>query len=55
MALRFTLADSTRVRYATGSFMYFAQRIPQGLLSIAIPVWLVSRALAPARYKSKAK
>ena len=42
MAFHFTLADSTRVRYATGSIMYFAQGIPQGLLSIAIPVWLAS-------------
>ena len=43
MAFHFTLADSTRVRYATGSIMYFAQGIPQGLLSIAIPVWLASQ------------
>jgi len=39
----FTLADNARVRYATGSFMYFAQGIPQGLLAIAIPVWLASQ------------
>lgn len=37
MAAAFILSDSPRVRYATGSFMYFAQGIPQGLLSIAIP------------------
>lgn len=43
MALSFTLADNARVRYATGSIMYFAQGIPQGLLSIAIPVWLASQ------------
>jgi PAT family beta-lactamase induction signal transducer AmpG len=43
MALSFTLADNTRVRYATGAIMYFAQGIPQGLLAIAIPVWLASQ------------
>ncbi len=43
MALSFTLADNARVRYATGAIMYFAQGIPQGLLAIAIPVWLASQ------------
>jgi|GEM_PF-72528 len=43
MAFSFTLADNTRVRYATGSIMYFAQGIPQGLLSITIPAWLASQ------------
>ena len=43
MAFSFTLANNTRVRYATGAMMYFAQGIPQGLLAIAIPVWLVSQ------------
>jgi PAT family beta-lactamase induction signal transducer AmpG len=42
MAATPILADSTRVRYATGSMMYFAQGIPQGLLGIAIPAWLAS-------------
>lgn len=37
------LSDSSRVRYATGSFMYFSQGIPAGLLSIAIPAWLASQ------------
>jgi PAT family beta-lactamase induction signal transducer AmpG len=46
MVFHFTLADSTRVRYATGSIMYFAQGIPQGLLSIAIPVWLASQGVS---------
>ena len=46
MASIFTLADSTRVRYATGSIMYFAQGIPQGLLAIAIPVWLASQGVS---------
>jgi len=43
MAGSFTLASNARVRYATGSIMYFAQGIPQGLLAIAIPVWLASQ------------
>jgi PAT family beta-lactamase induction signal transducer AmpG len=43
MAASFVLADNARVRYATGSIMYFAQGIPQGLLAIAIPVWLASQ------------
>ncbi len=30
------------MRYATGAMMYFAQGIPQGVLSIAIPAWLAS-------------
>ncbi len=33
----FTVSSSSRVRYATGSIMYFSQGIPQGLLGIAIP------------------
>ncbi len=46
MAVSFTLADNARVRYATGSIMYFAQGIPMGLLSIAIPVWLASQGVS---------
>jgi len=42
MTFSFTLADSTRVRCATGSIMSFAQGIPQGLLAITIPAWLAS-------------
>jgi PAT family beta-lactamase induction signal transducer AmpG len=48
MGLKFTLADSPRVRYATGSMMYFAQGIPQGLLGIAIPAWLASQGVSAA-------
>ncbi len=47
MAGSFTLADSARARYATGSIMYFAQGVPMGLLSIAIPVWLASQDVSP--------
>lgn len=42
MAATFVLRDSSRIRYLTGSTMYFAQGIPQGLLAIAIPAWLAS-------------
>ena len=47
MAASFILADSPRVRFATGSIMYFAQGIPQGLLAIAIPACWPARASAP--------
>ena len=43
MAASFVLTASPRVRYATGAMMYFAQGIPYGLLSIAIPAWLASQ------------
>ena len=46
MAFSFSLADNRRVRYATGAMMYFSQGIPQGLLAIAIPVWLVSQGVS---------
>ena len=42
MAATLVLADSTRVRFLSSSSMYFAQGIPQGFLSIAIPAWLAS-------------
>ena len=48
MATNFILIDSPRVRYATGTMMYFAQGIPQGLLSITIPAWLASQGVSPA-------
>ena len=48
MSGAFVLSDSSRVRYATGSFMYFAQGIPQGLLGIAIPAWLASKGASAA-------
>lgn len=48
MATRFILSDSPRVRFATGTMMYFAQGIPQGLLSITIPAWLASQGVSAA-------
>ena len=40
------------MRYATGSMMYFAQGIPQGLLSIAIPAWLASQGVSAGEIAS---
>ena len=48
MAGSFTLSDSPRARYATGSIMYFSQGIPQGLLAIALPAWLASQGVSAA-------
>ena len=46
MAAKLILANHPRIRYATGAMMYFAQGIPQGLLSIAIPAWLASQGVS---------
>ena len=48
MPATFSLSDNSRVRYATGAMMYFAQGIPQGLLGIAIPAWLASQGVSAA-------
>jgi len=48
MNTTFTLIDSSRVRYLTGAMMYFAQGIPHGLLSIAIPAWLAAQDVSAA-------
>lgn len=44
----FVLTQSSGVRYATGSIMYFAQGIPYGLLGIALPAWLASEGASGA-------
>jgi PAT family beta-lactamase induction signal transducer AmpG len=46
MAATFILADNSRTRYTAGTMMYFAQGIPQGLLSITIPAWLASQGVS---------
>ena len=46
MAATYTLAGSARSRYVVGSMMYFAQGIPQGLLSITLPAWLASQGVS---------
>ena len=48
MAATFILTDSPRIRYATGTMMYFAQGIPYGLLGITIPAWLASQGVSAA-------
>ena len=52
MAATLTLADDPRVRYGTGSIMYFAQGIPQGLLGIAIPAWLAFQGVSAGEIAS---
>ena len=52
MTATFILENSSRVRYATGAMMYFAQGIPAGLLSIAIPAWLASQGVGAAEIAS---
>jgi PAT family beta-lactamase induction signal transducer AmpG len=49
---RLFLAESPRVRYATGAAMYFAQGVPFGLMNIALPAWLVSKGVGAAQVAS---
>lgn len=42
MKFTFALAETSAVRYITGSVMYFAQGVPAGLMMIALPAWLVN-------------
>ena len=43
MTAALILAESPRMRYVTGALLYFAQGVPYGLMSIAIPAWLASQ------------
>ncbi len=43
------LAQSARLRYATFMALYFAQGIPQGFLSFAVPAWLAMHGHSAAR------
>lgn len=52
MATTLNLTDSSRLRYATGAMMYFAQGIPVGLLSIAVPAWLASKGVGAGQIGS---
>jgi PAT family beta-lactamase induction signal transducer AmpG len=47
-----TLINSARLRYMTGSLMYFAQGIPAGLLSIALPAWLAAEGVGAGEIAS---
>jgi PAT family beta-lactamase induction signal transducer AmpG len=42
------LSHSSRLRYAVCALLYFAQGIPYGLLSIAMPAWLASKGVETA-------
>jgi len=52
MTVRFVLENNSGIRYATGAVMYFAQGIPYGLISIAIPAWLASQGIGAAQIAS---
>jgi PAT family beta-lactamase induction signal transducer AmpG len=40
------LSRSPAIRYASGASLYFAQGIPKGLLSVAMPAWLASEGVS---------
>lgn len=52
MSGQFVLSDSPKVRFATGTMMYFAQGIPQGLLAIAMPTWLAAQGVSAGEIAS---
>lgn len=52
MASDFVLAKSTRGRNFTGAIMYFAQGVPYGFLSIAMPAWLVTQGVSAGEIAS---
>ena len=52
MTINWVLAESSRMRYAAGASMYFAQGIPYGLMSIAVPAWLASQGVGAGQIAS---
>ena len=52
MTINWVLAESSRMRYAAGSSMYFAQGIPYGLMNIAVPAWLASQGIGAGQIAS---
>ena len=52
MKINWVLAESSRMRYAAGSSMYFAQGIPYGLMNIAVPAWLASQGIPAGQIAS---
>ncbi|MDH3304567.1 MAG: MFS transporter [Gammaproteobacteria bacterium] len=52
MTINWVLAESSRMRYAAGSSMYFAQGIPYGLMNIAVPAWLASKGVGAGEIAS---
>ena len=52
MTINWVLAESSRMRYAAGASMYFAQGIPYGLMNIAVPAWLASQGVGAGQIAS---
>ena len=52
MTINWVLAESSRMRYVAGASMYFAQGIPYGLMSIAVPAWLASQGVGAGQIAS---
>ena len=52
MTINWVLTESSRMRYAAGSSMYFAQGIPYGLMNIAVPAWLASQGVGAGQIAS---
>lgn len=52
MTINWVLAENSRVRYAAGASMYFAQGIPFGLMNIAVPAWLASMGVGAGQIAS---
>jgi PAT family beta-lactamase induction signal transducer AmpG len=52
MKINWVLAESSHMRYAAGSSMYFAQGIPYGLMNIAVPAWLASQGVGAGQIAS---
>ena len=52
MTINWVLAENSRMRYASGSIMYFAQGIPYGLMNIAVPAWLASQGVGAGQIAS---
>ena len=52
MTINWVLSESSRMRYAAGSSMYFAQGIPYGLMNIAVPAWLASQGVGAGQIAS---
>ena len=52
MTINWILVESSRMRYAAGSAMYFAQGIPYGLMNIAVPAWLASQGVGAGQIAS---
>ena len=46
MSTTLYLSRSAAIRYASGASLYFAQGIPKGLLSVAMPAWLASQGVS---------